>query len=227
LPLNSYRNNGALNKNTITHICFDLDGTLVDSRDTILKSTQAALDQLNIPHNINEEIFTNMIGKHFVDIFNEMKINAPDFEKFISIYKTLYFNFMESSYLYKGVKETIDFLTKKHIKVSLLTTKGQDQAEKIIEHFNLRSSFNYLMGRRDGLDHKPSPEPLLYICNELKIDPLETLMIGDTELDIQCGKNAGSKTCGVIYGYRTKDQLEKEKPDFLISGLSELKKVLE
>jgi len=227
LSLSSYRNNSALNKNTITHVCFDLDGTLVDSRDTILKSTQAALDQLNIPHNINEEIFTNMIGKHFVDIFEEMKISVPDFDKFISIYKSLYFDFIESSYLYKGVNETIEFLIKKHIKVSLLTTKGQDQAEKIIEHFNLRSSFDYLMGRRDGLAHKPSPEPLLFICNELKINPSETLMIGDTELDIQCGKNAGSKTCGVLYGYRTKNQLEKEKPDFLISGLSELKKVLE
>lgn len=210
----------------IKHICFDLDGTLVDSKDTILKSTQSALNQLNIPHNIPEDVFTNMIGKHFVDIFEELKISIPDFEKFISIYKRLYFDFMELSHLYPAVEETLNYLNKKQIKVSLLTTKVQEQAEKIIDHFNLRSSFIYLMGRRDGLAHKPSPEPLLFICNELKIDPSDTLMIGDTELDIQCGKNAGSKTCGVLYGYRTRDQLEKEKPDFLISGLSELKKVL-
>jgi HAD superfamily hydrolase (TIGR01549 family) len=208
-------------------VCFDLDGTLVDSRETILKSTQAALDQLNIPHSIPENIFTNMIGKHFVDIFEELKIGVPDFEEFISIYKALYFDFIESSYLYNGVEETVEFLSKKNIKVSLLTTKGQDQAEKIIDHFKLRDSFDYLMGRRDGLAHKPSPDPLLYICKELQVKVAETLMIGDTELDIQCGKNAGSKTCGVLYGYRTKDQLEKEKPDFLISGLSELKNKLE
>jgi phosphoglycolate phosphatase-like HAD superfamily hydrolase len=214
-------------KNTITHVCFDLDGTLVDSRETILKSTQVALDQLNIQHNINEEIFTNMIGKHFVDIFNEMNINVPDFEKFISIYKALYFDFIDSSYLYKGVTETIEFLTKKRIKVSLLTTKGQDQAEKIIEHFNLRYSFDYLIGRQDGLAHKPSPEPLLYICKELQVEPSETLMVGDTDLDIQCGINASAKTCGVLYGYRTEVQLEKEKPDFLISNLNELIKILE
>jgi len=215
-----------MNKNKITHVCFDLDGTLVDSRDTILKSTQVALDKLKISHNIPEDVFTNMIGKHFVDIFDELKIKVPDFEKFISIYKALYFNFIDSSILYPGAEEIIRYLRKNDIKISLLTTKGQDQAEIIIEHFNLRSSFNYLLGRRDGLAHKPSPEPLLYICNELKIDPSETLMIGDTELDIQCGKNAGSKTCGVLYGYRTKDQLEKEKPNFIISGLDELIKVL-
>ena len=83
------------------------------------------------------------------------------------------------------------------------------------------------MGRRDGLAHRPSPEPLLYICKELNLNPSETLMIGDTELDIQCGKNADAKTCGVLYGYRMKSQLEKEKPDFLISSIDELKKILE
>jgi HAD superfamily hydrolase (TIGR01549 family) len=210
----------------IKHICFDLDGTLVDSKETILESTKAALDQLKINHKIDEDIFTNMIGMHFVDIFDELKIEVNDFEKFISIYKAYYFDFMDSSYLYPGVQQTLQYLNEKNIRVSLLTTKVQDQAEKIIDHFNLRSSFDYLMGRRDGLAHKPSPEPLIYICNELNIKPSETLMVGDTELDIQCGKSAGSKTCGVLFGYRTKIQLEKEKPNFIISGLSELREIL-
>jgi HAD superfamily hydrolase (TIGR01549 family) len=215
-----------LNEKIITHVCFDLDGTLVDSRDTILESTKTALDKLQIRHNIPEDVFTNMIGMHFVDIFEELKIDVKDFEQFISIYKALYFDFIDLSVLYPGVVEILNYLNRKQIKVSLLTTKVQDQAEKIIHHFNLGSSFDYLMGRRDGLAHKPSPEPLLYICRKLNVEPAESVMVGDTELDIQCGKSAGSKTCGVLFGYRTKEQLEKEKPDFLISGLSELIKIL-
>jgi HAD superfamily hydrolase (TIGR01549 family) len=215
-----------LNKNIITHICFDLDGTLVDSKNTILESTKAALDKLNISYNIPEDVFTNMIGKHFVDIFDELKIDVQDFEQFISVYKTLYFDFIDLSFLYPGVEEILNYLKRNQIKVSLLTTKVQDQAEKIIHHFNLGSSFDYLMGRRNGLEHKPSPEPLFVICKELQVEPAQTLIVGDTELDVQCGKNAGSKTCGVLFGYRTKEQLEKEKPDFLISGLNELIKVL-
>jgi HAD superfamily hydrolase (TIGR01549 family) len=120
------------------------------------------------------------------------------------------------------VNETLEYLNRKRIKVSLLTTKVQEQAEKIIEHFQLTTSFDYIMGRREGIAHKPSPEPLIYICKDLKVEPAETLMVGDTELDIQCGKNAGAKTCGVLYGYRTKDQIQKEKPDLIISGLNEL-----
>jgi len=208
--------------NNIKHICFDLDGTLVDSKDTILESTKAALDQLNIKYKLSEDVFNNMIGKHFVDIFIELGIDNVDFDKFISIYKALYFDFIDSSYLYNGVEEILKYLNKKQIKVSLLTTKGQDQAEKIIDHFNLRNSFNYIMGRRDGLAHKPSSEPLLFICKDLQVEPAETLIVGDTELDIQCGKNAGAKTCGVIYGYRKKEQIVKEKPDLIISNLEEL-----
>jgi len=211
----------------IKHVCFDLDGTLVESKNTILESTKAALDQLKISYRIDEDVFTNMIGMHFVDIFERMQIEVTDFEKFITIYKAFYFDFMDSSYLYPGVEETLRYLNERQVKVSLLTTKVQEQAEKIIDHFNLRPSFAYLMGRRDRLAHKPSPEPLIYICNELDIKVSETLIVGDTELDIQCGKSAGSKSCGVLFGYRTKDQLEKEKPDFLISGLNELKTILE
>jgi len=211
----------------IKHICFDLDGTLVDSKITILESTKAALDKLKIPHDISEDIFSNMIGKHFVDIFVELKMDTVDFEQFIPIYKALYFDFIDSSYLYPHVPETLKYLNEKKIKVSLLTTKVQEQADKIIDHFGLRSSFNYVMGRRNGFEHKPSPEPLLFICNELEVKPGETLIVGDTELDIQCGKNAAAKTCGVIYGYRNREQIEKEKPDFIISGLSELIKDLD
>jgi phosphoglycolate phosphatase-like HAD superfamily hydrolase len=78
------------------------------------------------------------------------------------------------------------------------------------------------MGRRDGIEHKPSPEPLFKICNDLNVGVKNTLMVGDTELDIQCGKNAGSYTCGVLYGYRTEELLEIEKPDFIAKGIKDI-----
>jgi phosphoglycolate phosphatase-like HAD superfamily hydrolase len=119
----------------------------------------------------------------------------------------------------------LDHLINKDVKISLLTTKAQDQAEKIIRYFNLEEKINYTMGRRNGMAHKPSPEPLITICGNLNVTPSETLMVGDTELDIQCGKNANAKTCGVLYGYRDRVQIENENPDFIISELNELIKL--
>lgn len=210
------------NQLTLDHFCFDLDGTLVDSNQTIFKATAFTLNKLGINFNVDENEFALMIGKHFVDIFTAFNINVPDFDQFIKIYKENYFIQMGYSQMYPDVEETLANLKKRGAKISLLTTKVQDQADRIIDYFNLRDHFDLVMGRRDGIAHKPSAEPLIMICNELNVDVTSTLMIGDTEIDIQCGKNAGAKTCGVLYGYRTKELLEIEKPDYIVSSIKEI-----
>ena len=206
----------------IKHVCFDLDGTLVDSYLNIYKATVKTLDVLGIPWSFSNEDFYNRIGHHFLDIFHELKIPVPDIEHFINVYKTFYFDFIDDSELYPGVTQVLEYLKNNNIHVSLLTTKGQDQADRIIEHFHLTKYFSHIMGRRVGVPVKPSPEPLLMICKDLNVLPTESIMTGDTELDIQCGKSAFVKTCGVTYGYRTREVLEKENPDFLIDKITAL-----
>jgi len=211
----------------IDHICFDLDGTLVKSDRTIYKSTLKALEHLNITGSIDEKKFNEMIGMHFVDIFEVMNIDVPDFEEFIEIYKSHYFDFINESVLYPNIKETLSFIREeKDIKISLLTTKGQDQAEKIINYFYLDKFFDLIMGRREGIAHKPSAEPLLMICDELNVKSANTIMVGDTEIDIQCGKNAGAITCAVSYGFRSEEILINHKPDFIYNSVLELKNFL-
>ena len=211
----------------IDHICFDLDGTLVKSDRTIYKSTLKALEHLNINGSIDEKKFNEMIGMHFVDIFEVMKIDVPDFEEFIGIYKSHYFDFINESVLYPNIEETLSFIREeKDIKISLLTTKGQDQAEKIINYFYLDKFFDLIMGSREGIAHKPSAEPLLMICDELNVKSANTIMVGDTEIDIQCGKNAGAITCAVSYGFRSEETLINHKPDFIYNSVLELKNFL-
>jgi HAD superfamily hydrolase (TIGR01549 family) len=134
---------------------------------------------------------------------------------------------MEHSKVYERVEETLAALKDRDVKISLLTTKIQDQADRIIDHFNLRKYFDLVMGRRDGIAHKPSPEPLLKICNDLNVAVKNTLMVGDTELDIQCGINAGSFTCGVLYGYRTKELLAVENSDFIVESIKDILEIVE
>jgi len=211
----------------IKHICFDLDGTLVKSDRTIYKATLKTLELLDIKGELTEDKFMEMIGMHFYDIFKNFNIEVPDFPKFIGIYKNLYFDFIDESEVYPLVEDTLSFLRNgKDIKISLLTTKGQDQAEKIIDHFEFSKYFDFVMGRREGIAHKPSAEPLLFICDELKLDAKNTMIVGDTELDVLCGKNAGAITCGVTYGYRTEESLRKNKPDYLIDDFSKIKSLI-
>lgn len=211
----------------IKHICFDLDGTLVQSDRTIYKATSKTLELLNIMGELTEDKFMEMIGMHFYDIFKNFNIEVPDFPKFIGIYKNLYFDFIDESKVYPLVEDTLSFLKNgKDLKISLLTTKGQDQAEKIIDHFEFSKYFDFVMGRREGIAHKPSAEPLLFICDELKLDVKNTMIVGDTELDVLCGKNAGAITCGVTYGYRTEESLREINPDYLVDDFSKIKSLI-
>lgn len=212
----------------IEHICFDLDGTLVKSNTTIYKATLKTLLELNIVTGLPEEKFNDMIGMHFIDMFNELNITVPDFDEFMKIYKEVYFDFIDESELYPFVQETLSLFNKrKELKVSLLTTKSQDQAEKIVRHFDLYKYFDFVMGRREGIPHKPSAEPFLFVCKNLKVPANNSMIIGDTELDIQSGKSAGAVTCAVSYGYRTRENLKKYNPDFLIDNLRKLNSILE
>lgn len=210
----------------IKHVCFDLDGTLINSYQTIYKTTVKTLQRLQIEELIPEHEFQKRIGHHFLHIFNDLNIPVTDIEEFIDIYKSYYFDFIDDSVIYPGTEELLLKLHKERMKISLLTTKTQDQADRIIDHFKMRKYFTYVMGRRKGLTIKPSAEPLHFICNEVQAEEAETLMVGDSELDINCGKESGALTCAVSYGYRTKEFLQTLNPDFIIDTIGEIEGII-
>ncbi len=125
-------------------VVFDLDGTLVKSHETIYKTTVKTLEKLNINTEIDKEQFYNLLGHHFKDIFDECNIDVPDVDYFISIYKNLYFDFIDESALYNNVENVLNELKIRGIKTGLLTTKGQEQAVKISEHFNIAENLDVI-----------------------------------------------------------------------------------
>jgi len=207
-------------------VVFDLDGTLVNSHETIYKSTVKTLEKLDLESNIDENKFYNLLGHHFKDIFDECNIEVPDVEHFINVFKDLYFDFIDDSQLYENTIYIFEWLKTRNIKTGLLTTKGQDQAVKISNHFGFEKYLDSIEGRKNGIAIKPAPDQLLKICEDLDVDQGNTLMVGDTELDILCGKSAGAKTCAVSFGYRDIEKLKSYKPDYLIDNLADIIKII-
>jgi HAD superfamily hydrolase (TIGR01549 family) len=203
-------------------IVFDLDGTLVKSHKTIYKTTIKTLEKLNLSTSLDEVKFYSLLGHHFADIFSECSLEVPDVEHFINVYKEMYFDFIDDSKMYDNAFLLFEELKLRGVKLGLLTTKGQGQAEKISAHFKFGNYLDVIEGRKNGIAIKPAPDQLLKICKELNIDPKNTLMVGDTELDIQCGKSAGAKTCAVSFGYREVEDLKNLNPDYLINDLKEI-----
>lgn len=212
-------------KSNIEIIVFDLDGTLTESEHTITNATKYTLDTLGIKGTFDSVMFSGMIGHHFPDIFTKMKLDVPDFGTFLTTFKAKYFDYISDTVLYPGVTDVLKKLKEAGYKLALLTTKGQDQADLIIDHFELRKYFNYVMGRREGVPIKPDPESLYIIADYFEKEKSDILMVGDTEMDIECARNAGSVSCGVTYGYRDKVILAGLNPDFLIDDINELLKI--
>lgn len=203
-------------------VIFDLDGTLLVSHDTIYYATVKTLDELGIAYKMDRTGFNNMIGLHFQEIFDAYQIEVTDFNHFIHLYKSLYFNYIDDSYLYEDANNLLERLNNYGIKTALLTTKSQDQADKITEHFGISPNLNYIVGRRDNFPNKPDPGAILHICKTLGVNPENTIMVGDSEVDIECGNAAGVITCGITHGYRTAKALRKAEPDYIVNNLNEI-----
>jgi HAD superfamily hydrolase (TIGR01549 family) len=206
---------------------FDMDGTLFDSADTIYNSAVQTFEVLGIKDVVfPRDKFDNYIGAHFQDIFNDFKINVGDIEHFIDIYRDIYFEHIDDTKFYPGVPELLKELQDSGTKLSLLTTKNQLQTERIADYFNLHEYFPFLMGRKPGVKIKPDPEPLEIIIKHYGSTKEGTVMIGDSEFDIGCGRNAGVDTIAVGYGYRSKEFLMNEKPTFYVETVEELSNLL-
>ena len=122
--------------------------------------------------------------------------------------------------------DTLKYLFYNNYKICLLTTKSQEQAELILNHFEIAKYFSVILGRKPEIEIKPSPQPLFYIADRLQLKIDEIIMVGDSEMDVLCGKNAGTLSCAVTYGYRTVEELKLHNPDYMIDDLGELKGIL-
>lgn len=207
-------------------VVFDLDGTLFSSHKNIYYATVKTFKDLKQNVEVDEEIFYTKIGLHFKDIFDQMGIIVDDVEHFINVYKTNYFKFIDQSEPYPNLLDTLKYLFYNNYKICLLTTKSQEQAELILKYFEIDKYFSLILGRNPQIEIKPSPQPLFYIADKLKLAITEIMMVGDSEMDVLCGKNAGAVSCAVTYGYRTVEDLKLHNPDYMIDDLSELKGLL-
>ncbi|MGB2842781.1 MAG: HAD family hydrolase [Halobacteriota archaeon] len=203
---------------------FDMDGTLIDSSKAILNSIKEAarLTGLRIP---GEEEIKGII--HLPSHLS-FKILYPgkEPEEFDSVFLSL----MRSKFknMIKEVpkaKMTLELIKReKGIKIGIVTTKDKISAEETIRLFSIPC--DVLLTAEDTERTRPDPEPLLKAIKMLNSTASQTFYCGDTPQDIIQGRRAGVKTVGVTTGLHTKDELEKEKPDFIFDNIEAVLTIL-
>ncbi len=131
--------------------------------------------------------------------------------------------FLEQTRLYPHCRETVDYFSdKKH---AIFSNKPLQFIEKILAGLDFQRPFAPILGG-DSLDsRKPDPRGLIQIMDALRIPAEETVMVGDTPLDVETGRRAGVLTCAVAYGLGDRTALEQARPGWMIDDFSQLREI--
>jgi len=213
-------------------LLFDLDGTLVDSRADLTTSINLMLDELGRAPLPLERVVT-LIGEG-VRLLVERALrttqaSAPqdaEIDRATEIYRRHYrVHLLDQTRAYPGVHETLAAL--RHLPKAVVTNKPYDFSLHILEALDLRPHFEVILGGDSLPERKPSAQPLLEAARRCGQAPAESLMIGDSRIDILAGRAAEMRTCGFVGGFRGREELVAAGADVLIERFEELRAVVE
>lgn len=207
-------------------IIFDLDGTIVDTCEDITVSLNFCFRKYGILEFTKNEV-KNMIGegvKKFIEKALEKRGLSKDLledilDCFISYYSEHIADYTKP---YPGVIETLEKL--QGIKKVIISNKLTTLSVKTLISTGLINYFDFVAGNDFFPEQKPSPLPLLETIEKFQIKKENTLIVGDSNIDIEAGKSAGIKTVAVTYGYRDKNLLKDA--DVTIDKFEDLLKII-
>lgn len=212
--------------NKIKLIILDFDGTLGDTAEVIIRSSQATIDELGLPARTDAEC-ASMIGLRLVEIppvlFPECELDA---ELYASTYRRLFhkFNTEDAVKLYPNVFETLSELKKRGYLMTIASSRSHSSLAEYVENLGLSPFISFVLGADDVTKGKPDPEPVYRTLEKYSMKADEAIVVGDTSFDIHMGRNAGAFTCGVTYGNGSRESMAEA--DYLIDDFGQLLELL-
>ena len=221
-------------------VVFDLDGTLIDSRIDLANSVNAMLGQLGkpeLPHAVIATYIGNgasmlvrrALGDPEGDVHDEQYV-AQALECFLDYYRV---HKLDYTYVYEGVVEALDEIRSKYagIQMAVLTNKPVRPSRDICAHFGLDRYFFQNYGGNSFHTKKPDPAGLLRLIGEAsalappQITAAETVMIGDSDVDVLTARNCGARSIGCLFGLAP-HSLEAAEPDALAKSPADWPRLL-
>ncbi|MCC6209217.1 MAG: HAD-IA family hydrolase [Gammaproteobacteria bacterium] len=204
-------------------LVFDWDGTLMDSEARIVSCLSMTLSDLGQTA-LARDTLLNVIGLGLPEAVATLlpRADADLIRRFIDRYR---YHFLSDHHapavLFPGAKETLDELDRQGYLLAVATGKGRRGLDRSLEDTGCGRLFS-LSRCADETASKPHPRMLIEIMDVLGVEPAETLMIGDTEYDLQMARNAGAHALAVSYGVHTRERLLACEPLGCLDAISEI-----
>ena len=208
-------------------IILDFDGTLADTASVIIQTIKGTIKELGLPSRTDEEC-RSVIGLRLIEtppvLFPECNV---DVDLYASTYRRLFniFNTDGAVQLYPNVKETLAELQDREMTLTIASSRSNRSLTEYIVNLGLSDTITYILGADDVAEGKPNPEPVLKTLDELNLSADEVIVVGDTSFDIDMGRNAGTRTCGVTYGIGNTEGLSKA--DWLIDDFADILNIID
>ena len=206
-------------------IIFDFDGTLGDTRRNIVTTMQMTIAELGLSGRTDDEC-ASKIGLPLDGCFEAL---YPDEAKdTIQLCAETYRRIFQENLLtmkpqvFPKVKETLSMLKERGYTLTIASSRWHKSLSELTHDLDIAEFISYLVGADDVEKAKPNPEPVIKTLATMGADASQTLVVGDMNVDILMGLNAGAITCGVTYGNGTRKELEDAGADYIINSIDEL-----
>lgn len=208
-------------------VLFDLDGTLTDPGEGITNSVAYALERYGITTTDKTSLYS-FIGPPLNDSF--MKYYGFSKEKAmeaIFVYRE-YFSTkgIFENEVYEGVRELLEKIKASGRKIVLATSKPEEFAIRILEHFDLMKYFDTVAGASMDEKRNKKGDVIRYALQKSGLLPQDVIMVGDREHDIYGAKENGIASIGVLYGYGSSSELEKAGADYIAQSVEDIYRYL-
>ncbi|MCX7571052.1 pyrophosphatase PpaX [Tumebacillus sp. DT12] len=206
------------------YVLFDLDGTLLDTNELILRSVEQALEEFAPGRFSRADILPHMGEPLSVQV---ARFLPERMDEVIARYRQLYMEQHDDLVTaFPHAKEVLERLARDGYRIAVVTSKIRRTAELGWKVCGLPDCHEAFLTIEDTDKHKPDPEPVLKAVERLGAVPAETVMIGDSPYDILAGRAAGVATIGVKWSLRGEEGLREYRPDFLVEDMLELEAII-
>ena len=210
---------------------FDLDGTLLNTVEDLGNATNYALTQCGFPIHPTDAYY-QMVGRGIYNLFRAAipsEYATEDNVQRMASYFIPYYDThkCDCTRPYDGIPEMLKTITDRGVRLAVASNKYQDGAEKLVSHFIGEYDFEKILGQRDGQPIKPDPAIVDQILADVpKVAKEQVVYVGDSNVDMQTGANAGVRTVGVSWGFRTREELAAYSPSDIVDTPEELSRVI-
>ena len=212
-------------------VIFDLDGTLLDTIEDLGDSVNEVLSSRGYPEHSYDD-YCLYIGDGMEKLIrrsipDDLRNDELLVKGVLEDYKEAYTrNWKKKSKPYDGIMECLDDLKTHQIASAVLSNKPHNFTELCVESLIGNEHFISILGQRNGVNKKPSPDGAIEICNDVNVDPSDVIFIGDTNVDILTGVAAGMTTMGVLWGFRKEEELREAGADYIINHPNQILDVI-